>query len=81
MANIKMMSDMNHYEREESNFFKSSIYVNTDMVLSIDALPLVGYKVIKLIESLIGRQKKCLILDGASFQLILFSFLYLSNLT
>jgi FkbH-like protein len=44
-------------------FFQPSIYVNTEMVLSIEALPHVAARTISLINALKGRFKKCLILD------------------
>ena len=47
----------------KSNLFQPSVYINTEMVLSIDSLPLVAFKTIKLIESLQAKMKKCLILD------------------
>ena len=47
----------------KSNLFQPSVYINTEMVLSIDALPHVAFKTIKLIESLQSKMKKCLILD------------------
>ena len=45
------------------NFFHPSVYVNTDMVLSIDALPKIASKTIDIIRTLNGRFKKCVILD------------------
>lgn len=45
------------------NFFQSSIYINTEMVLSIDVLPKVASKTIDLINAINGRIKKCVILD------------------
>jgi FkbH-like protein len=45
------------------NFFQPSIYVNTEMVLQIDALPAVASKTLDLISALNGRFKKCVILD------------------
>jgi FkbH-like protein len=45
------------------NFFQSSIYINTEMVLSIDVLPIVASRTIDLINSFNGNFKKCLILD------------------
>ncbi len=45
------------------NFFQTSVYVNTEMVLSIEVLPIVAAKTIDLINSLNGKFKKCLILD------------------
>ncbi|MNS23263.1 hypothetical protein D3C72_550720 [compost metagenome] len=47
----------------KGNFFQTSIYINTEMVLSIDVLPLVASKTIDLINSLNGKFKKCVILD------------------
>lgn len=47
----------------KSNFFQSSIYVNTEMVLSLDALPIVASRTLDIIESLNGKFKKCVILD------------------
>lgn len=47
----------------KSIFFQPSIYVNTDMILSIDILPEVAVKTIDLIGAMYGRSKKCLILD------------------
>ncbi|MCT2563156.1 HAD-IIIC family phosphatase [Chryseobacterium herbae] len=43
--------------------FSPSIYVNTEMVLSLDALPIVAHHVTGIISSLEGKFKKCLILD------------------
>ena len=45
------------------NFFQPSLYINTEMVLSIDVLPRVATKTIDLINSLNGKIKKCVILD------------------
>lgn len=45
------------------NFFQASIYINTEMVLSIDILPKVAAKTIDLIRTLDGKFKKCVILD------------------
>lgn len=47
----------------KSILFQSSIYINTEMVLSIDVLPKVAAKTINLINTLEGRFKKCVILD------------------
>ncbi len=44
-------------------FFQPAIYVNTEMVLSIDALPYVAARTIALVNALKGRLKKCVILD------------------
>lgn len=43
--------------------FAPSIYTNTEMVLSINALPIVAHSVFSIISSLEGKFKKCLILD------------------
>ena len=45
------------------NFFQPSIYINTEMVLNIDALPKVADKTVDLINALYGKFKKCVILD------------------
>lgn len=47
----------------KKSFFQPSIYVNTEMVLSLDALPYVAYRTIDIISALNGKFKKCLILD------------------
>jgi len=43
--------------------FSPSIYVNSGMVLSIDAIPAVAGSVVKVISAIQGKIKKCLILD------------------
>jgi FkbH-like protein len=43
--------------------FQSSIYVSTDMVLSVDVLPEVAHRTLDIINALQGKFKKCLILD------------------
>lgn len=43
--------------------FASNVYVSTEMVLSIDALPYVASRVIDIVSALCGQFKKCLILD------------------
>lgn len=47
----------------KSNLFHPSIYINTEMVISINALPYVAAKTINLIDALAGKFKKCVILD------------------
>ncbi|WP_284653020.1 HAD-IIIC family phosphatase [Flavobacterium terrisoli] len=47
----------------KANFFQSSIYVNTEMVLSLDALPIIASRTLNIVESLNGKFKKCVILD------------------
>ncbi|MCF2218596.1 HAD-IIIC family phosphatase [Chryseobacterium sp. PS-8] len=43
--------------------FAPNIYINTEMVLSIDALPIAAHTIFSIISSLEGKFKKCLILD------------------
>ena len=43
--------------------FDSTVYVSTEMILSIDALPYVASRTMDIINSLEGKFKKCLILD------------------
>jgi FkbH-like protein len=44
-------------------FFRSPVYVNTDMDISIEALPVVAEATASLIGALHGRMRKCLVLD------------------
>jgi FkbH-like protein len=44
-------------------FFQAAMYVNTDMVLSIDALPQIAAKTTNLIGAMYGKINKCLIFD------------------
>lgn len=44
-------------------FFQTSIYINTEMVLSIDIIPNVASKTIDLLSSLNGKFNKCVVLD------------------
>lgn len=43
--------------------FDTSVYTNTEMVLSIDALPYVASRVMDIVCAIKGQFKKCLILD------------------
>lgn len=43
--------------------FQSSIYINTEMVLSVDILPETAAKTLDIIKALNGRFKKCVVLD------------------
>lgn len=43
--------------------FDASVYVSTEMILSIDALPYVASRTMDIICAIEGRFKKCLILD------------------
>ncbi len=47
----------------KQSFFHSSIYINTEMVISIDALHLVAYRTLDIIGAINGKLKKCVILD------------------
>lgn len=43
--------------------FSPSVYASTEMVISIDALPPVAYRIVQVIAAQRGTFKKCLILD------------------
>ena len=43
--------------------FASNVYVSTEMVLSLDILPALSSRIIDIINAIIGKFKKCLILD------------------
>lgn len=43
--------------------FASNVYVSTEMILSIDALPFVASRIVDIICAIRGQFKKCLILD------------------
>ena len=43
--------------------FDSTVYVSTEMILSIDALPYVASRTMDIISSIEGKFKKCLVLD------------------
>jgi len=47
----------------KASVFQPSVYINTDMVLSIDVLPLLAFKTLDLIASMNGKFNKCLIID------------------
>ncbi len=47
----------------KTNFFQPSIYINTEMVLSIYSIPYVSSRTIDIINSIEGRLKKCVIID------------------
>lgn len=47
----------------KDSFFQSSIYINTEMVLSIDALAPIAYRTSSLISSIYMGSNKCVILD------------------
>lgn len=44
-------------------FFHTSVYINTEMTLSIDILPEVASVTVDIIGAMYGKAKKCLVLD------------------
>ncbi len=52
-----------HNKMGKTAFFQTSIYVNADVVLSINALPEVADKTLAIINALTGKFKKCVIID------------------
>ncbi|MFC4632529.1 HAD-IIIC family phosphatase [Dokdonia ponticola] len=58
---VDLSSIQNHVGK--THFFQPKIYINTEMVLSIEVLPRVASKTIDVINSLQGKSKKCLVLD------------------
>ena len=52
-----------HNQVGKLNFFQPSVYINTEMVLNIDVLPLIADKTLALISAMNGKFKKCVILD------------------
>ncbi len=47
----------------KAHFFQPSVYINTEMVLSIEVLPRIAAKTMDIINALQGRFKKCVVLD------------------
>ena len=47
----------------KKSFFQSSLYINTEIVLSLNVLPEVASKTLDIISAMYGKLKKCLILD------------------
>jgi FkbH-like protein len=47
----------------KDSMFQPSIYVNTEMVLTIDVLPAVAARTLDLVGAMQGKVRKCLILD------------------
>ena len=45
------------------SMFHAAVYINTDMVLSVDALPIIASRTIDLIRASKGGAKKCVVLD------------------
>ena len=44
-------------------FFDSNVYVSTEMILSIDALPIIASRTLDIVCAIEGKVKKCVILD------------------
>ena len=59
------VSDISSIQNEigKANFFQPSVYINTEMVLSIEAIPKVAAKTVAIISAINGNFKKCVILD------------------
>ena len=59
------LCDLSTLQNQEGkrSVFQPSMYVSTEMVLSIDILPYVAEKSIDLIKAIHGKIKKCVILD------------------
>ncbi len=47
----------------KANFFHTSVYISTEMVVSLNVLPLVAQKTVDILKVLNGKLKKCVILD------------------
>ncbi len=47
----------------KANFFHTSVYISTEMVVSLNILPLVAQKTVDILKVLNGKLKKCVILD------------------
>jgi FkbH-like protein len=47
----------------KSAFFQASVYINTEMVLSIDVLPRIAFRTLGIISAMQGKFNKCVILD------------------
>lgn len=50
-------------QKGRSSFFQSSLYINAEMVLSLDVLPAVAGRTLDIIAAFNGAVKKCVILD------------------
>lgn len=59
------IGDLSTIQNESGKFncFQPSVYINTEMVLSIDILPAIAAITISMIAAFKGNFKKCLILD------------------
>jgi FkbH-like protein len=58
---LDLSSIQNQYGK--SFCFQPSMYINTEMVLSIDILPVVALQATQIIGAMYGRLRKCVILD------------------
>ena len=58
---IDLSTIQNHLGKEKT--FTTSIYVNSDIVLSLDSLDEISYKTLTLINAIHAKVKKCIILD------------------
>jgi FkbH-like protein len=47
----------------KESLFQPSIYITTDMVLSLDGLPKIAAQTLKIVSAIYGRLKKCVIVD------------------
>jgi len=56
-----LSSIQNHIGK--ATIFAPAMYINTEMVLSIDVLPGVALRTVELIGSMYGKLKKCLVFD------------------
>lgn len=56
-----LSSVQNHHGKH--TFFQPSVYINSDMVLSVDILPETAARTFDMIDALYGKIKKCIILD------------------
>lgn len=59
------LADLSSIQNEagKATIFQTSVYINTEMVLSIDVLPQVAANTVNLIGAMYGKFKKCLVLD------------------
>jgi len=59
------LCDLSSIQNQEggSTLFQPSIYVNSEIVLSIDVLPYVAARTLDIIAALNGKIRKCLIMD------------------
>jgi len=70
---VKLASQVNNFyicdlssiqnQLGKSVSFQTSVYINTEMVLSIDVLPFIAKQTVDIIAAMNGQSKKCVILD------------------